>query len=366
MRAALLLGIGEQLHVEDVELLAPGPHDAVVRVEATAVCLTDVLDSQGHGMAQPPTLLGHAAAGVVEEVGSNVARVRVGDRVVVTGTPECGVCYWCSRGEPSFCEQLPAGIGRRVGHRSSGEAIVGNGGIGTFAERVHQRESCLVPVAGDVPFEHLCTLGCGAMSGLGAVLGLARVEAGSSMAVVGAGQLGLWMVQGGRVAGAGRILVVEPRPERREVAARLGATHVVDPADGDPVEQVRDLTGGRGADYVFEAAGPPEAIEQAFRMTRHSGTFVPTGFTDWQATVTFNAAELALGARRIVSCQYGGATTRRDVPRFAALMEAGLVDPASIVDARFGLDEINEAFEAAYRREVLTGVVLPAVRRSSP
>lgn len=357
MRAALLLELGQPLEIEDVELLAPGPHEVIVRPGATAVCITDVLAAQGHVMAQPPTLLGHAAAGVVEEVGSGVTRVHPGDRVIVCGTPECGTCYWCVRDQPAFCEEMTGGVPRHVARRANGDLVLADGGIGTFAERLMLREIGLVPLSSDLSDEHLCTLGCGAMSGLAAVLNIAQVEAGASIAVVGCGHLGLWMIQGGRVAGAQQIIAVEPRTERRASAARLGATHLVDPADGDPVAQVKELTEGRGADYVFEAAGPPEAMQQAFAMTRHAGTFVPTGWSTLSATVTFNAVEFAIGARRILGCQYGGATIRRDVPRFAAMMQAGLVDPAPIVDRRFALEEINDAFAAAQAREVLTGVV---------
>ena len=360
MRAALLLELGRPLQVEEVELLEPDAHDAIVALGASSVCLTDVLSAQGHVMAEPPTLLGHAAAGVVEEVGSHVSRVEVGDRVVVCGTPECGDCYWCVRDQPAFCEQLSAGASRHVARRRDGELVHADGGIGTFAERLRLREIGLVPLRTDLPDEHLSMLGCGAMSGLGAVLSLAEVQAGSSMAVVGCGHLGLWMIQGGVAAAAEQIIAVETRAERLKMARRLGATHLVDPADGDPVEQVRELTGGRGADYVFEAAGPPEAMQEAFAMTRHAGTFVPTGWTTLQATVTFNAVEFAIGARRIIGCQYGGARIRRDIPRFAGLMEDGLVDAAPILSRRFSLEEINDAFTAAQEREVLTGVVVPS------
>lgn len=360
VRAALLLELGGSLSIEEVQLREPGPYEAVVRMTASAVCITDVLSSEGHVMATPPTLLGHAAAGVVEQVGPGVSGCRVGDRVVVCGTPECGVCYWCARGQPSFCVQLGEGMGRTIGCRAAtGEALAADGGIGTFAERLLLRESGLVAVQADVPDQHLCLLGCGAMSGLGAVLGLAEVSAGASMAVVGCGHLGLWMIQGGRLAGADPIIAVEPLAERRALASQLGATHVLDPADGDPVEHVRALTGGRGADYAFEAAGPPEAMQQAFAMTRHAGTFVPTGWTNLSAEVTFNAVEFAIGARRIIGCQYGGATIHRDIPRFAALMEAGRVDAAPIASRVYPLAQINEAFEAARAREVLSAVVVP-------
>jgi S-(hydroxymethyl)glutathione dehydrogenase / alcohol dehydrogenase len=360
-KAALLVELGQPLVIEDVELTEIGPGEAIVRTLATAVCLTDVLAARGEVMAHPPTLLGHAAAGIVEEVGPNVSRVRVGDRVVVCGTPECGVCYWCVRDQPAFCEELSAGVfpPRFVARRASGEDVAADGGIGTFAQRLKLREVGLIPVDSNLPDEHLCMLGCGAMSGLGAVLNIAGVEAGASMVVVGCGHLGLWMVQAGRTAGAAQIIAVEPIAHRRELAASLGATHLVDPAAGDPVEQVKELTGGRGADYSFEAAGPAEAIEQAFQMTRHAGTFVPTGWSSLSATVTLNAVEFAIGARRILSCQYGGATIRRDIPRFARMMEERVVDPAPIVSRLFEFEEINEAFRAAEAREVLTGVVVP-------
>jgi Zn-dependent alcohol dehydrogenase len=362
--AALLTALNEPLVLEEVELLPLEPDEVIVRTTATAVCITDVLSSQGHVAAQPPSLLGHAGAGVVEEIGANVRRLSPGDRVVVCGTPECGVCYWCVRDQPAMCAELFAGMfpTRYVARRENGDLVAADGGIGTFAERLKLREIGLVAVDADLPDEHLCLLGCGAMSGLGAVLNIARVEPGSSVAVVGCGHLGLWMIQAARVAAAARVIAVEGRSERRAVAAELGATHVVDPAAGDPVEQVRELTEGRGADYVFEAAGPPVAMQEAFAMTRPAGTFVPAGWSTLSATVTLPAVDFAIGARRILSCQYGGATIRRDIPRFARMMEDGVVDANPIVSRVFGLEEINEAFRAADAREVLTGVILPGAR----
>jgi S-(hydroxymethyl)glutathione dehydrogenase/alcohol dehydrogenase len=360
-RAAILTELNAPMVVEEIELLPLEPHEVIVRTGATAVCITDVLSGQGHVAAAPPTLLGHAGMGVVEEVGASVTRVAVGDRVVVAGTPECGVCYWCVRGQPAMCAELFAGMfpTRHVARRENGDLVVADGGIGTFAERLKLREIGVVAVDVDLPDEHVCLLGCGAMSGLGAVLNIAGVEPGSSVVIVGSGHLGLWMTQAARTAGAAQIVVVESRAERRQLAGRLGATHLVDPADGDPVEQVRALTEGRGADYGFEAAGPPEAMQLAFQMTRPSGTFVPAGWTNLSATVTLPAVDFAIGGRRILSCQYGGATIRRDIPRFAQMMADGVVDARPIVSRTFALDEINDAFAAADAREVLTGVVLP-------
>ena len=159
--------------------------------------------------------------------------------------------------------------------------------------------------------------------------------------------------------GAATIIAVEPRPERRALALAVGATDAVDPADGDPVEQVHELTGGRGADYVLEAAGPPDAMTQALAMTRPAGTMVPAGWETLASTVTFPAVDFAISGKRIQSCQFGGAHIRRDVPRFAALMAAGALDAEPLIGRRFGLDEANDALAAALDRELITGVIVP-------
>jgi S-(hydroxymethyl)glutathione dehydrogenase/alcohol dehydrogenase len=196
-------------------------------------------------------------------------------------------------------------------------------------------------------------------TGVGAVLNLAEVQPGSSVAVVGAGALGLWMVQGARVAGAATIVAVEPRPERRALALAVGATAVVNPDADDPVEAVKALTAGRGADYVLEAAGPPAAMATALAMTRPAGTMVPAGWETLSSTVTLPAVDFAIAGKRIQSCQFGGAHIRRDIPRFAAMMASGLLDAEPLISRRFGLDEVNAALAAAAEREVITGILLP-------
>jgi S-(hydroxymethyl)glutathione dehydrogenase/alcohol dehydrogenase len=361
MRAAVVEEIGAPLVIEEVELRPPGPHEAIVRIGATAVCITDALGATGHVGTQPPAILGHAGAGVVEEVGAQVDRLRPGDRVVVAGTPECGRCYRCVRGRPDECAEMLGGIfpPRHIAARAGGEPIAADGGVGTYCERTNVRAIGLIALDTDLPDEQLCLLGCGVTTGLGAVMNIARVEAGTSVAVVGCGHLGLWMVQAARVSGASQVIAVEPRADRRALAGELGATDLVDPAAGDPVEQVRELTAGRGADHGLEAAGPPLAMEQAFRMTRPAGTVVVTGWESPAATVTLPAVEFAILGKTIHSCQFGGARIRRDIPRFARMLEDGLIDAGPIVSRRYALDEVNAALEAALAREVLTGVIAP-------
>jgi S-(hydroxymethyl)glutathione dehydrogenase/alcohol dehydrogenase len=221
------------------------------------------------------------------------------------------------------------------------------------------RESHVAAVDTDLPPEQLCLLGCGVTSGLGAVFNIARVQPGSSVAILGCGHLGLWMVQAARAAGAAQIVAVEPLAQRRALAGRLGATELVDPADGDPVEQVKELTAGRGADHVLEAAGPVAAMEQGFLMTRPGGVFVPTGVETMTATVTLPAVEFALAAREIRGSQTGGSHILRDIPRFARMLERGDVDAGPIVTRTWRLDEVNEALAAARAKDVLTGVIVP-------
>jgi S-(hydroxymethyl)glutathione dehydrogenase / alcohol dehydrogenase len=360
-RAAILEAIGEPLVIEEVELRPPGPHEVVVAIGAVDVCITDALSARGDVAAMPPTILGHAAAGVVNEVGVHVDRVHVGDRVVVAGTPECGECFWCVRDEPDQCVEMLGGMfpPRVVARRADGAEVHADGGVGAFAERMVLRDIGVVAVDAEVSDEHLSLLGCGVTTGVGAVVNLADVQPGSSVAVVGSGAVGLWMIQGARVVGAATIIAVEPRAERRELARAVGATHVVDPRDGDPVEQVKELTEGRGADYVLEAAGPPDAMAQALAMTRPAGTMVPAGWETLSSEVTLPAVDFAITGKRIQSCQFGGAHIRRDIPRFAAMMAAGVLTAAPLIDRRFGLEEANDALAAALDRELITGVIVP-------
>lgn len=360
-RAAVAREFAVPLTVEDIELRTAGPDEVLVRIDAAAVCITDVLAIGGLTFAKPPFVTGHAAAGVVEYAGERVTGLVPGTRVVVAGSAECGSCEACVAGSPSACAELMAGMvpPRYVAQDARGAEVTADGGVGAFAERMVYRPANLVPVASTLPADRLCLLGCGVTSGLGAVLSVARVRPGTSVAIVGCGHLGQWMTQAARLAGAGTIIAIDPLHARREIASVHGATHLVDPADGDIVGQVKDLTAGRGVDYGFEAAGSATAMRDAFLMTRAGGTVVPTGMETPEAEVTLPALEFSISARRVLGSQTGGGHLKRDVPRFVDLLERGRVSAEHIAGATFRLNDINEALGAARDRTALTGVMVP-------
>jgi S-(hydroxymethyl)glutathione dehydrogenase/alcohol dehydrogenase len=357
LKAAILEEFGKPLVVEDVELLPPAANGAIVRTTASAFCVTDCINQRGELGKRLPTILGHSGVGIVEELGPEVSDIQIGQRVIVPGTPECGVCYCCARGRPDQCADLFVPQ-PHVANSAGGEEVTSSGGGGTYAEQMRVPRSWLFPVDTELPDDQLSLMGCGITTGLGAVFNAAAVEPGSSVAVVGCGHLGLWMIQGARVAGARQIIAVEPRPARREAARELGATDLVDPGAGDPVEQVQELTEGRGTDYTLEAAGPPGAQTQAVAITRRAGTVVLTGLETIDSMVTLSQVDFALRGKTIRSCQNGMSRMRRDIPRYVRMLEEGVVTAAPIITKRYPLEEINEALAASDRREDLSGVIV--------
>ncbi len=361
MRAALLTAVKEPFEVEEIDYLDPGPGRVLVRTGASPFCSTDCVNWRGELGKIPPTILGHASMGEVLEVGPGVNHIKVGNRVIVPGTSECGVCFYCSIGRPDQCSETfdRAGIWPHVANRRNGQPVSAAGNVGGYAEVMNVTANQVFPVQSDLPDEWLSLLGCGITTGLGAVFNVARVQPGSSVAVVGLGHLGQWMVQAAKVAAARSIIAVDPIAERRELAASLGATHLVDPGQDDPVVQVQALTEGRGADYVLEAATLATAQTQAILMSRRAGTVVLTSVERADATVTVPQVAIAVQSRAIISAQNGNVRMRHDLPRFIRMMEDGLVTPEPIITRRYSLDEINDALHASAEKRDLSGVIVP-------
>jgi len=361
VRAALLTAFREPFEVEDIDYLDPAPGRVLVRTGASPFCSTDCVNWRGELGKIPPTILGHASMGEVLEVGAGVEHIRPGQRAIVPGTSECGVCFYCAAGQPWQCSETfdRDGIWPHVANRRNGQPVSAAGNVGGYAEVMNVTASQVFPVETDLPDEWLSLLGCGITTGFGAVFNVARVEPDSTVAVVGLGHLGQWMVQAAKVASARRIIAVDPIEWRREQAGRFGATDLVDPGDGDPVEQVRALTAGRGADYVLEAATVASAQPEAILMSRRAGTVVLTSVERADATVTVSQVAIAVQSRAILSAQNGNCRMRHDLPRFIRMMEDGLLDPEPIITARYPLDGINDALHASAEKRDLSGVIVP-------
>jgi S-(hydroxymethyl)glutathione dehydrogenase/alcohol dehydrogenase len=357
--AALVTGFSEPMQYVDLTLRDPGPNEVLVHLDYAAVCITDAYAWRGGSTrSEPPFVTGHAATGIVVEAGAGVTKVSVGDRVSVTGTTECGVCHYCLRGVPGACAEVFEQGVRMIGRTPDGVDVRVEGGIGAYLQYNIYREGTVVRLTDDVDPVQAALFGCGISSGLGAVLSVAEVQVGASVAISGAGHLGLWMLQGAKIAGAEQIIVVEPIAERRALAEQLGATHVIDPADGDPIAQVKALTPrNRGVDYSFEAAGNGGAIEQAFAMTANGGTMVPTGMRSRTETLTLNVLDFAIRAKQVKSSQTGGAWIHRDIPRWERLLNSGRIDASPIISGVYPLTQLDDVFQKALNREVITAVM---------
>lgn len=358
MRAAVAYRPGEPLVLEDLPLPDVGPHDVLVRVAASGICHTDVNVIDGLSALPLPIVPGHEGCGTVEGVGAAVRRVRPGDRVLVAVTPACGACWWCLNGMSNHCELNSTVKAAKRYRLPTGEMAAAVCGCGTFAEAMVVHEASVVPVDTWLPDEQLALLGCGVTTGLGAALNTAKVQVGSAVAVVGCGGVGLAVIQGARIAGASLVAAIDLSPTRREAALKAGATHAIDPGATSPVEAVKELTAGRGADFAFEVVGKPELMAQAFEMARAGGTVTLVGMPPVGSVLTLPAVQAVFSGRRIVGSVVGDAQILRDIPRFVRLAEGGQLDLASMVSHRVPLERINDGIELSRRGDGVRTVVV--------
>lgn len=379
--------------VETLKLLPISPRQVVVRCEASAPCYTIVRGVLGTNEARRAAVPNHAGFGVVEAVGSQVKRVQPGDRVVVAGTSQCGQCYQCLQGRADFCQFTWGGVTfPAFAEMADKTPVFADAGIGGLAEVMVITEEYCCPVFTDLPAEELTLLGDQLATGFCAGFARMRFEPGCDVAIFGAGPVGLGSVQAGRVLGADKIIVVEPIKYRREMAMKLGATHVLDPTGkGDAiVEEIRELCKGRsdrlfsgqvgwakgnaiaarGADFTIEAAGilaaPPKVetqpdptnvsvVRQAYDCTKQGGHVMMMGFT--LADVPLNGVGLALYGRTIHSGQQGGMHMMRDIPRMVKLMEKGVIDSKTIISKRYDINGTKQSVQDCADRTIITGVV---------
>jgi S-(hydroxymethyl)glutathione dehydrogenase/alcohol dehydrogenase len=358
MKAAVFRAAGAPLSIEEVQLDRPGPREVVVRTMAAGLCHSDLSVMNGHvqDQVQPPAVLGHESAGIIEAVGSQVTYVMPGDHVVTCVSQFCGMCEFCLSGRPYLC--LGQGIvrGSDEGPRitQGGQPVGQFEGISAFAEQLLVHENAVVKIGDDIPFDHAALMGCCITTGLGAAINTALVRPGTTCAVIGCGGVGLAVIQGCFIAGASKIIAVDRVSARLRRARSLGATDVVDASSSDSVEGVKQLSGG-GVDYAFEVVGSKLTAEQAFQMTRAGGVAVIVGGTNEEMRV--NVWEL-LFDRVLRGCMLGSNRFRIDIPRWLDLYRQGRLQLDEFITARIALEGINAGYAAMERGEGVRSIIM--------
>lgn len=364
-KAAVLHEPNTPLRFETVVVSPPGRGEVQVRMHAAGVCHSDLHVMKGDQPMKMPIILGHEGAGIVEAVGEGVESVVEGDHVIPIWRMSCGVCEYCLGGRPALCDvgtamrftgRMPDG--RTRFHSTGGEEILHYAGVSTFSELSTMPEGAVVKIPKDFPLEFAALIGCGVITGFGAVFNAGDVSAGDTVAVFGCGGIGLNIVQSARIAGAVKIIAVDTMPKKLEFARRFGATDVVDAKQGDPVEAVRELTGGLGVDFAFEAVGLPQPIEQAYDSTRKGGTCVVVGIAPPSARAAINVNQLVYAEKTLKGSIYGSTRPRIDLHRLIDLHRAGRLDLDGLLTRTYPLSEINEAYAALEQGEIARSLVL--------
>ncbi|HLF72250.1 MAG TPA: Zn-dependent alcohol dehydrogenase [Dehalococcoidia bacterium] len=356
MKAAVAYTPNSTVVIENVDLPKPAARDVLVRLMASGVCHSDWHILKGEwGDRMFPTVLGHEGAGIVEAVGEDVTHVKPGDHVILSWRTSCGLCEMCQRGWPALCDRSPTVGGGRamLGDKPVGLA----GGLGTFAEYALVNAVAAVPIDPDIPFQQASLVGCGVTTGVGAVINTAKVEPGSTVAVFGCGGVGLNCIQGAAIAGAEQIIAVDMLDNKLEMGRQFGATHTVNAKNGDPVDAIRELTGGLGVHYAFEAIGLVEApFLQSILCTRKRGVTVWVGHAPINTPVTIDARTL-INEKMVIGSFYGSARPHIEFPKLLALYKSGKLKLDELITRRFPLSEVNEAFAVLGRGEVARSVL---------
>ena len=371
IKAAMLREMGlprpyaksKPLEIVEVDLAGPQHGELLVKIKAAGLCHSDLSVINGSRPRPMPMVLGHEAAGIVEEVGDGVDDFAAGDHVVLVFMPSCGRCLPCATGRPALCEPGAkangAGALLRGGRRLSiaDDPVNHHIGVSAFAEyAVVSQESC-VKVAPTLPFEHAALFGCAVLTGVGAVVNTAKAPPGSSVAIVGLGGVGLSSLLGAVVSGARQIVAVDISEEKLAFARALGATHTINAGSRTAAQEIRDVTGG-GVDYFFEMAGAVPALELAYAATARGGVTVTAGLPHPDARLSIQAVSLVAEERTLKGSYIGSCVPRRDLPHYVALFEAGKLPVDRLLTHRLRLEEINAGFDRLHDGSGVRQVVL--------
>jgi S-(hydroxymethyl)glutathione dehydrogenase / alcohol dehydrogenase len=360
VKAAVLNSIPGTLEIEEVKIDKPGPREVLIRTVAAGLCHSDLHFMEGTYPHKTPVVLGHESAGVVEAVGSDVRYVAPGDHVITCLSVFCGSCEMCLSGRPSLCLNKDIECNRTEG---SAPRLSANGKpmeqflhLSSFGEQMLVHEHAVVKITKDMPLDRAALIGCGITTGLGAIFRTAKVEPGTTVAVLGAGGVGLAAIQGARIAGANKIIAVDLQDSKLEMASQMGATHTVNAGDGDAVANVLEMTGG-GVDYSFEAIGLKMTAEQSFKMLRKGGSATIIGMIPVGTMIEVHGMDLCFGERVLQGSNMGSNQFRTDMPRFIDMYLDGRLFIDEMLSAHIGLEDINEGFEAMKRGEVARSVI---------
>lgn len=372
VRAAVLHEMGasqpyarsKPLKIEEIELAPPGRDEILVKIGAAGLCHSDLSVINGNRPRPMPMALGHEAAGEVVELGRGVTDLEVGDRVVFVFVPSCGRCRQCASGRPALCEPAAAANGqgtlisgkRRI--KLNGELINHHLGVSAFAEYAVVSRLSAIKVPKDLPFEIAALFGCAVITGVGAVVNTSKVKPGSTVAVIGLGGIGLNTVLGARLAGARKIVAIDMREDKLQLARQLGATDAFAASDPKCVEKVKAATNG-GVDYAFEMAGSVEALELAWNITGRGGETVTAGLPNPAKRLQLPAVQLVAEERTLRGSYLGSCVPMRDIPNFIELYRAGQLPVDRLMSNTVKLDDINEAFDRLASGETVRTVMIP-------
>jgi S-(hydroxymethyl)glutathione dehydrogenase/alcohol dehydrogenase len=358
MKAAIFHGPHEPLTIEDVEVDAPRAREVLVRTVASGVCHSDLHFVDGYYPHPAPAVLGHEAAGIVEAVGELVTYVKPGDHVIACLSVFCGHCDHCLTGHPNLCNnpETKRAPDEKPRLSQKGDIVHQFINVSSYAETMLLHENAVVKIRDDMPLDRAALIGCGVMTGVGAVLNTARIEPGSTVAVFGAGGVGLAAMQGARIAGARQIIAVDVVESKLATARELGATHIVDASSHDPVQAIRDMTGG-GVDYAFEAIGLKLAAEQAFNCLRSGGTATVIGMIPVGQKVELDGYQF-LSEKKMQGSNMGSNRFRVDMPRYIDFYLQGRLKLDEMITRRGRLEDVNEAFRAMKAGEVARTVLM--------
>lgn len=358
MKAAVLREVGKPLVIEEVQISKPKAREVLVRTVAAGVCHSDVHFANGAYPYPMPAVLGHESAGIVEAVGSDVISVKPGDHVITCLSAFCGHCEHCLTGHMARCQsdEVQRKPDEEFRLTQSGNPMFQFLHLSSFAEQMLVHEHALVKVRVDMPLDRAALIGCGVTTGVGAVIHTAKVEPGATVAVIGCGGVGLSAINGAAIAGAGRIIAIDRQPGKLELAKVFGATDIVNAADGDPVEQVIEMTGG-GVHYSFEAIGLKVTAEQSFKMLRRGGTATVIGMIPVGVNIEIHGADL-LSERKLQGSIMGSNHFPVDMPRFVDFYMQGKLHLDELISSHIKLEDVNDAMAALETGELARQVIM--------